>query len=138
MVDLISGLIWLAIIAAFITPWIRAAIQRRNVPAGGRRPIAGPRDLAESGGYEPPAPVGRMQEGGRQREQEQPREETLVRRQAQQQRQVAEEAATEQARSVRRALSTPRAAQQAFVMMEVLGRPVSMREESRSPNGTHS
>jgi hypothetical protein len=52
MGDVISGLIWLAIILALVTPWLRSTVARRRMPPiPGRRPTGGPRAFAESGGY---------------------------------------------------------------------------------------
>ena len=47
MGDLISGLIRLAIILAFVTPWVRTALQRRMPPVRGRPSASGPRGFAD-------------------------------------------------------------------------------------------
>lgn len=51
--DIFSGFIWLVIIGAFIYPFAKTVVQKRAAPPPGRPPVGGPRDLFESGGYEP-------------------------------------------------------------------------------------
>lgn len=144
MLDLVSGIIWLAIIAAFVTPWIRAFIQRQNVQQQGRRP-GNPRGLSESGGYRPepspPAtnqPVTRFPVAQERPAQEVPMQPEEMLRSRPETR-IASSATSARtsttARSVRRALANPESVQAAIVLTEVLSPPPGLREEGRPPTG---
>jgi hypothetical protein len=140
MVDVISGLIWLAVIAAFVTPWVKTFIQQRQVPRGGRPP-GGPRSLSQSGGYEPvqPSPpqrAGSFQSGRNTRESDSVEELTPIRRLPKEiGAPVSSSTTSVPARQIRRALATPDSVRQAFLLKEVLEKPLAMRDSPQSPNG---
>lgn len=136
MLDLISGLIWLAVIAAFLAPFIKTYLQRRTTPPAGQRPTAGPRGLSESGGYEPRPTPGVARRTAPEPESDVDAILVTQRRTQAPSPEGASMPTLARAIAVRRALASPEGVQNAFVLMEVLDKPLAMRETRRSPNGT--
>ena len=133
MSDLISGLVVLAIVLAFVTRWLRSAADRFRRPvAAGTKPRS-PRGLAESGGYQsvPQArrePAVRFPSVARSPGAETPSilkrtpDAPILKR--------APGTAHIQSQSVRSALATPGSLRTAILLKEILDAPVSLKDRA--------
>lgn len=132
--DIFSGIIWLVIIGAFIYPFAKTVVQKRVAPPAGRRPVGGPRDLSESGGYETASeaiPDRRMARGeGRSASSSgdvAPEAAPSIRRAPQRRPDESRRPGRVDARDIRSQLRNPGSVRAAVVLREVLDRPVSTR-----------
>jgi hypothetical protein len=143
MGDVISGLVWLAIILAFVTPWLRSRVTRRRMtPMRARRPTGGPRGFAESGGYHGeatapgklpnPFPVTRQRPVPDELDhiEEPPPLRSFPRTRGTMPAPPASLPAV-RVTAIRRSLASPGSVRSALVLKEILDTPVSMRNAGR-------
>lgn len=130
MGNVITGLIVLAIIVAFITPWLRRTIQRFRSPQAGRRPSRSPRDLSESGGYQPISPVPKKRVNRPTMAGDSGEDAPMILRRSSDMPVDSDSGSvrTLDNRSVRRILATPESLRTAIIIKEIIDRPVSMKQ----------